>query len=216
MGKLDILKGIRVLEELDSPVNGKIKVVQTLGWGISIQAGNLTQSGGILKDVWGTTLKRVSKDKGVVENCLILGLGGGSAARLVRSIWPEAKICGVELDPLMVDLGMKYLRLSEVNMDIVIDDALKFCSEAVKSKKKYDLILNDIYVGPMIPGEFETDDFVKTVKEMMPDDSCSIFNRLYYGEKRIDAVRFLKKLESQFRSVLPIYPEANVMYVCKV
>ena len=216
MSKLDLLKGIRVLEELDSPVNGKVKVVQSLGWGISIQAGNLTQSGGVLRDVWGSTLKRVKKDVDKVSSCLILGLGGGSAARLVKNYWPEVSITGVELDPLMIDLGVKYLGLSEVGVDIKIENATDYCNTAAKSGKKFDFILNDIYVGSTIPEQFEEEGFVTKIKSLMdPEVSTSIFNRLYFGEKRGDAMRFLKKLERQFSTVKPIYPEANVMFVCR-
>jgi spermidine synthase len=216
MSKLDILKGIRVLEELDSPINGKVKVVQSLGWGISIQAGNLTQSGGVLRNVWGSTLKRVKKDVDKVSSCLILGLGGGSAARLVKNYWPNVSITGVELDPLMVDLGVKYLGLSEIGVDIKIEDATDYCKTAVKSGKKFDFILNDIYVGSTIPEQFEEEEFVTKIKSLMAsEDSTSIFNRLYFGEKRGDAMRFLKKLERQFSTVKPIYPEANVMFVCR-
>ncbi|MHA2055566.1 MAG: spermidine synthase, partial [Candidatus Hodarchaeales archaeon] len=167
------------MEELDSPVNGKVKVVQSLGWGISIQAGNLTQSGGVLRDVWGSTLKRVKKDVDKVGDCLILGLGGGSSARLVKNYWPESSITGVELDPLMIDLGIKYLGLSEVGVDIKIEDAIEFCDKAIREDKKYDFVLNDIYVGSSVPAKFENEEYINSVKSLMNHDtSTSIFNRL--------------------------------------
>jgi spermidine synthase len=216
MSKLDLLKGIRVLEELDSPVNGKLKVVQSLGWGISIQADNLTQSGGVLKDVWGTVLKKVSEGKKEVRNSLILGLGAGSAAKLVKRYWQDAKVTGVEIDPLMIDLGMKYLGLSGAEVDIKITDAYKFCKDKVNTGDKYDLILNDIYVGSTIPSQFEEDKYVTNVRELMVPEALAIFNRLYYGEKRGEALSFGKKLEKHFSQVHPIYPEANVMFVCRI
>lgn len=214
--KFNLLTGSRILEEVDSPINGKVRVIQSIAWGNHVQAGSLTQSGGVVMGVWRYSLKKVRGQKPEVKSCLILGLGGGSAARLVRKYWSDAEITGVELDPVMIDLGMKYLGLASVKVNIKIQDAIEFCQKVLAENKKYDLVLIDIYVGDKIPEKFETEDFVKNVKELVAENGTCVFNRLFFDENKGYAIHFGKKLEKYFAKVTPIYPEANVMFVCNL
>ena len=216
-----LLSGTKILEERKSKYNGDIKVVKSLGYGTYIQVEGLTQSGGVVTDVWRTTLKKLRTKE--IKNCLILGLGGGSAAKLVRKYWPETKITGVDIDPVMVDLGRKYLGLDEQGVTILISDAKGVCNKLSEKRKKFDLILVDLYVGDKVPEIFEENDFIKTISKLLPKDGIAVFNRLYqrswpssayYGEKRPQAMRFLKRLEKVFVSVDPVYPQANVMFLC--
>jgi spermidine synthase len=75
---------------------------------------------------------------------LVLGLGGGSAARIVRAIAPDARITGVELDPAVVRAAREHLDLDALGIDVVVDDALAFLRAATDS---WDAILEDVFVG---------------------------------------------------------------------
>jgi spermidine synthase len=205
---MDFLSGTKVLEEIDSPINGRIKVVKSLGLGTYIQVDNLTQSGGVVYEVWRTVLKKISHQPLTVNHCLILGLGGGSAAKLVKKFWPEAEITGIDIDTVMVELGKKYLGLSQIN--VVIGDAKKFVTNC---KEKYDLVLVDTYLGDKFPKKFESDEFLKSVRRLLFNGGIAVFNRLYFGEKRPEAVKFGKRLEKVFEKVKYVYPEANIMFV---
>jgi len=167
----------------------------------------LTQSGGVVSDVWRTTLWKIKKFK--IKNCLILGLGGGSAALLVKRFWSDAKITGVDIDPVMVELGKKYLGLKKVR--VVIKDAEDFIK---KTKRKFDLILVDTYVGYEYPEKFEKDEFAYSVKKCLNKGGIAIFNRLYSGEKRAAVLRFGRRLEKIFSKVDFVYPEANLTLLC--
>jgi spermidine synthase len=209
---VEILPINKVLEEVTSPINGKISVVRSLGLGTYIQVENLTQSGGIVREVWQSALRTVNHEQLTTNSCLILGLGGGTAAMLAKELWPNVKITGVDIDPMMVQLGKKYLGLEGI--DAVIEDADNFVLSAVKSSKKYDLILVDTYLGDNFPKKFERDDFFVRLKGILSANGLIIFNRLYYGEKRPEAMKFAAKLERVFSKVKYIFPEANVMFVC--
>ena len=218
MGKIDFLTGSWTVDEVESKVSGKITVIKSFAFGTYLSAGNLTQSGGVVYDVWRSTLKKVKGKRQEIKDCLILGLGGGSAAKLVRKFWTEAKITGVDLDPVMIDLGKKYLGLDKLGVDIKIGDAVDFVKKSQiqnsKSKLKYDLILVDLYVGDEFPEKFETEVFLKLTLKPLTDGGIVVFNRLYYGEKRAEAMRFLKTLEKVYKKVDVVYPEANIMFVC--
>jgi SAM-dependent methyltransferase len=75
---------------------------------------------------------------------LILGLGGGTVARLVRALSPEAVIVGVERDPDVVRAARRDFGLDSLGVEVVIDDALSYLR---RSGPRFDLISEDIYVG---------------------------------------------------------------------
>lgn len=194
--------GTKILEERDSKFNGHLKVVRTFGMGNYIQAEGLTQSGGIVESIWKSTLKQIKEKE--INSILILGLGGGTLAKLLRKKYSNAKITGVEIDPLMIELGRKYLDLDKYDIDIKIEDTNKFKFD------EYNLVIVDMYSGDNFPKEFENEEFLKKLSKF----PIVIINRLYYGDKRPDTVRFGNKLEKIFKKVVWHYPEANLMFIC--
>ncbi len=208
-----LLGGIRLLEERNSPRNGKLSVLRSVAWGTYIQADGLTQSGGIVESIWKDVFKSLPVKR--IENVLILGLGGGTITKLMHKKWPEAIITGVDIDPVIVDLGKKYLDLAEGGTKIVISDAFDYCKILADLNKKFDLIFVDLYLGDEFPKEFEKPEFLYNVNKCLDKEGLALFNRLYGEGKRGDAVRFMQRLEKEFSEVEPIYPEANVVMVCK-
>ncbi len=218
----NFLTGTKILEERISKYNGQLTVVRDISWGTYIKsslsagkASGLTQSGGVLEMIWKQALKRISNYQLTINNCLILGLGGGSIAKLLRQTYPNIKITGVDIDPIMVELGKKYLDLDKQNINIIIQDAFEFVSNYQLRINNYELICIDLYNGDKFPEKFEDERFLKLILKLLPKGGLVVFNRLYYGEKRDEAHRFYKTLESIFTEIEIIFPEANVMYVCK-
>lgn len=207
---MGIFDGIKVLEEKESIINSKVSVIKSIAWGTYIQVGGLTQSGGVVNGVWKNTLKQIQKKKASPSNILILGLGGGSVATLSRKFWKESKIVGVDIDPVMVDMGKKYLGLDKLDLQIKIDDAFKYLKT---QKDEYDLIILDMYKGDEVPEDLKSDNFLLTVKNRLSKNGLAVFNRLYFGEKRPEAMRFGQKLQKIFGKVEYHYPEANVMLI---
>lgn len=75
---------------------------------------------------------------------LILGLGGGSVARLARALAPDAEIVGIEFDPEVVRLARKHLELDALDIQVEIADAFEWLKSA---KGRYDAILEDVFIG---------------------------------------------------------------------
>lgn len=75
---------------------------------------------------------------------LILGLGGGSAARLVRALAPSARIVGVELDPEVVAAAQRWFGLDDLGVTLVQGDALAFLR---RDRARYDVVIDDVFVG---------------------------------------------------------------------
>lgn len=220
----DLLAGVKALEEVDSVINGRLVVKRDLAWGTYIQGGGITQSGGVLKKVWMTALKKIARKKKTVGRALIVGLGGGSVAMAIEKNWsasasrdrPGVIITGIEIDNEMIRLGKKYLGLDDRKVKIVMGDGYKeiLNSKSEISKVKYDLVCVDTYVGDNFPEKFERKEFLERVGRILAKDGVAVFNRLYYGEKRALVTNFEKKLMGVFGGVERIYPQANVMLVC--
>ena len=208
----DFLSGKKILEEVHSDVNGKLTVVKDFAWGTYIKTGSLSQSGGVVNNVWNTSLKELAKSKKDINNCLILGLGGGGMIKIINKYWMNVEIVGVDVDPVIVDLGKKYMKLDEYDIKIVIEDASLFVIE--EKKNKYDLVCVDVYVQDAVPKKFTQKQFIKDVKKLLSQNGVVIFNRLYYGDEKIKAVNFRHKLREVFDHVETVYPEANIMFIC--
>jgi spermidine synthase len=207
--------GTKILEEKESKYNGHLKVSRSLGFGTYIQADGLTQSGGIVETIWKSTLKQINKlINQPINSCLILGLGGGTAAKLIRKNWPGAKIVGIDIDPIMVELGKKYLGLAEYGVKIIIADAYNLPNLPNFPNRKFDLITVDLYQGDKFPEKFENINFINCARTVLAQDGVVVFNRLYYGNKRPQTVKFGNKLQKVFSNVEWFYPEANLMFVC--
>jgi spermidine synthase len=82
---------------------------------------------------------------------LILGLGGGSIARLARALAPEAEILGVELDRDVVRLAREHFDLDPLDIRIEIADALEWLKSAsmlpLNAAGRFDVILEDVFIG---------------------------------------------------------------------
>lgn len=208
--------GTKTLEERESKYNGHLKVVKSLGFGTYIQAQGLTQSGGIVESIWKKTLKKIVNHKLKIDSCLILGLGGGTLVKLINKYWPGAKITGVDIDPVMIELGEKYLGLDKSKVDIKITDAGKYISSISHQHSIFDLIIIDLYNGDQFPEKFRSPEFTKLVRRLLQKDGSAIFNRLYYGGKRPEAVKFGNMLQKEFGHVDFFYPEANLMLICEL
>ncbi len=195
--------GTRVLEERKSRFNGNLRVVRSFGLGTYIQADGLTQSGGIVETFWRQTLNKVKNKGQDFKSVLILGLGGGTVAKLIHKNWPGAKITGVDIDPVIVELGKKYLDLGD-EIDVKIQDAGKPISG------KFDFVIVDLYRGDKFPKKFEDEKFLKSLTK----NKLVIFNRLFYKEKKVEALEFGEKLREVFKNVDRFHPEVNIMFFC--
>lgn len=203
---------IRTLEERESLFNGKIQVIRTLE-GIRIIVDGVSQSGWLVRKVWQRALKKIRTEKPNVEKVAILGLGGGSAVKLVNRYWPRAMIVGVDIDPIMVDLGRRYLGLSQLkNLKVVIEDAEKWVGKE-KGKRRFSLILVDIYKGGRPPSKFTTETFIKKVRDLLGSGGIAAFNHLHSDREKEEAAIFGAKVRKIFPAATSIKPEANIIFI---
>jgi spermidine synthase len=79
-----------------------------------------------------------------VRSVLLLGLGGGSVARIVRALCPKARIVGVEFDPEVVEVARRSFGPDELGVEVRVADALDVLREA---GPQHDVVIDDVFVG---------------------------------------------------------------------
>jgi spermidine synthase len=78
------------------------------------------------------------------RSVLILGLGGGSAARLVRALAPRAEIVGVEFDGEVLQAAREHFDLDEIGVRVVEADARDYLRRA---RRQFDVVIEDVFIG---------------------------------------------------------------------
>ena len=78
------------------------------------------------------------------RSLLVLGLGGGSAARMLRALAPQARIVGVERDPAVLSAARRRLGLAALRLEVVEADARDYLA---RLQGRFDLIVEDLFVG---------------------------------------------------------------------
>lgn len=78
------------------------------------------------------------------RSVLVLGLGGGSAARLVRAIAPECRVVGVESSAEVIAAARRHFALDALEIEVVHDCARHFLR---RCRARFDLVIEDVFVG---------------------------------------------------------------------
>ena len=209
----------KIIEEVKSPINGLIKVQQFFKRP-RIIAGNLLQSGGLVEEIWQKAIKKINNQSLVINHCLILGFGGGSAATLINQSFPKAEIVGVEIDKEMIQLGKKYFGLEKIkNLKIIQDDAIKVVKTSPRrvnallggEDTKFNLVLVDLYLGDQIPEKSESKIFLRNLKRLISPKGIIIFNRLFYKKHKQKTEKFIKKLDKFFSRIELLRAFSNLL-----
>ena len=131
---------------------------------------------------------------------LILGFGGGTIGTLLKQKYPRSIIDGVEIDPVMIELGERFLGLKTEGFNIVNGDAIEFVSQ---NKNQYDYICVDLYIEDIVSKEVETKAFYEKLKESLTPMGKVSINRIYQRDKGEEAAyqRYLELLSEVFSQV---------------
>lgn len=108
-----------------------------------------------------------------IENALLIGLAGGTAARQISAAYPEVEVTGVELDPAIVEVGKEYFDLEQPNIDIVTADGRYYLRTTDQS---FDLIGVDAYRQPYIPFHLTTREFFEEIEDHLTSEGVVVVN----------------------------------------
>ena len=175
----------KILFEGDSEFNGKVQVVDRFGVRRLI-ASDFTQSRSLDKlghsEVYWDSFVDMTSRLSDTASILILGLGAGTSAQMLRERFPKAIIVGVEIDPMIIDLGKKYFELDKLEVQISIESAKDFVEQ---TQNKYDLIYLDVFAGSVAPDFSSDTGFFNQLQNILKKNGELIVNSIY--RKKADA-----------------------------
>ena len=204
---LSFLSGEKVIEKTYSKINGEIIVSEFFGQRRIICCG-LLQSGSLVHSIWLKALKKVREKNLPTKKILILGFGGGTAAKIASKFWPAAQITGIEIDPIIIKLAKKYFALDQTpNLKILQTDAIDY----IVNNQQFNLILVDTYLGDQLPLHSESPNFLNALKKTLSQNGIIIFNRLFWGEHKEKAKKFTQNLEKVFPQIELIRTSSNLL-----
>jgi spermidine synthase len=154
-----------------------------------------------------------------IENCLMLGLGGASAPKLMQHYFQTVEIDVAEIDEMVYDVATEYFYFNPSDTtEVTIQDARVFLR---KSDEIYDLIIMDAYTsnkyGSYIPFHLATEEFFDIVDEHLSDDGIFAFNVIgqIYGDRKDIVASIYHTLSKVFPNIylFPADESLNVVMI---
>lgn len=148
--------------------------------------------------VWG--FQKLNWQKIHLKKGLLLGMGLGAVPYILESRFDTSiPFTAIEIDPDVVRLAKKYslIRLKTVPQVICSDAS----SAVFGLKDSYDLIVIDICKEDFIPEAFESEAFIRQIKELLTDGGIVMYNRFYSTFK--DHFRTDRYFKNVFLKVFP-------------
>lgn len=108
-----------------------------------------------------------------VESLCLIGLAGGTVARLYTQAFGPIPIDGVELDPAIIAVGRAYFAMTEPNLRAIAQDGRAFLR---RSGRRYDVIAVDAYRPPYIPFHLATVEFFQLARAHLTADGVIAVN----------------------------------------
>ena len=163
-----------VIEKRDGSFTKQLEVIVYNGK-MMLDTAEVNYSFGKLHEVMQKVLLRLKKKKYPFEQVLILGYGGGSAAKIIHEeILAEAQIVGVEIDAQVIELAKKYFYTNEVKL--LQEDAFQYIKKAIDKGWKYNVIVIDIFKNAEIPEYSET--FFEQIYSLLEDNGVAMLNTM--------------------------------------
>jgi predicted membrane-bound spermidine synthase len=131
-----------------------------------------------------------------IDNALLIGLAGGTVSKQLTAGYGPIPIDGVELDPVIVDVGREYFDMTEPNLNVIINDG-RYVLRTTDTE--YDLIGVDAYRQPYIPFQLTTREFFREVSNALTDDGVAVMN---VGRTETD-YRLVDVIASTMKDVFP-------------
>jgi spermidine synthase len=135
-----------------------------------------------------------------VTDIAIVGLAAGTTAREAAAAFPNVQIDGIEIDPVIVEVGRKYFDMNEPNLNVIIQDG-RWALE--NSNRQYDVISIDAYRPPYIPYSLTSREFFQVVYDHLKTDGVVVINVGRGGDDR-------RLIDSLYATIASIFPTLYV------
>ena len=103
----------------------------------------------------------------------VLGNAGGTTAVQYARFWPSWRVDGVEIDPVVTELGYRYLGMRAARLAVHTADARPWLD---RSPERFDGIIVDAYRQPYIPFQLVTREFFASVRRHLAPGGAVMIN----------------------------------------
>jgi predicted membrane-bound spermidine synthase len=139
---------------------------------------------------------------GDAPDVAVLGFGGGTIARDIRARHPCARIDGVELDPVVLDVGRAHLRADDADAEVSVGDARRWLARA---PRRYDTIIVDAFHGPYVPFHLVTRESFALARRSLRAGGVLAINAVALPRERALADAIACTLADVFRHVSEVH-----------
>lgn len=128
---------------------------------------------------------------------LVVGNAGGTVARAYGRLYPHVRIDGVEIDPVVTEVGRRYLGLGDnPRLHVTAEDGRTFLA---RTQRRYDLIVVDAYRQPYVPFQLATHEFFRLARSRLEPGGALAVNAARVPEDD----RLSEGLATTIRSAFP-------------
>jgi hypothetical protein len=136
-----------------------------------------------------------------VHRIAIVGLAAGTTARQATAVYGPIPIDGYELDPKIIEVGMKYFDENLPNLVVHIGDGRWNLEQ---SQYKYAIIAVDAYRPPYIPPHMTTQEFYQICYDHLSEDGVLTINvGSVPGDRRL--------IDGLATTMATIFPSIHIM-----
>jgi len=107
------------------------------------------------------------------QRVAIVGLAAGTIARQFTEIYGPVPIDGIEIDPVITQVGRDWFDMNQPNLNVIVGDGRYALAH---SAQRYSVIGVDAYRLPYIPWHLTTREFFLTAREHLTDDGVVVVN----------------------------------------
>ena len=160
-----------------SPYNKDIRILEESGM-YKLLCNGARESGAYIALLWQHAFRsfRITPERRV-KRILVLGIAGGTVIHMLHEVYPEARITGVDIDAVIIDVGKKYFGLGKLDkFRTICRDAAEYV--AAGKHEEFDCIVVDIFTGPDVPDFVLAESFERNVKKMLAPGGHVLINYL--------------------------------------
>lgn len=201
---------MKKLEEVNTPYN-RVEVWQNNAGRIDFEVSGATHATWhprqlLTGHAWDAITAGVLSHPAPPRSLLLLGLGGGTCLRQIRSALPDAAFTAVEIDPRMVELAGKYMELDRYRVTVVEADALEWIQQAGDT---FDVVIDDLYHARGDDVERPravTSTYLRSLKRLLTPEGSLAMNFVVgpgHDDTYRQACRSFRNHFSQTRRILP-------------
>jgi len=153
------------------------------------------------------------------SNILILGLGGGSIASIIRNEYKsKAPITAIEIDPTVIDIAINEFGIKNWGEPITIvnEDAFKYVQTL---NQQFNVICIDLFIHDEVPDLFLTPSFLTQVISALKPKGAIYFNFMDNTSEKTnrlnDLINFLNNKMEVVIQILKLEENNRLLVITK-